>query len=136
MHEHTHGTRPLSLLDGLEDIDVLYVVRVPSSFRVRLAQEVALAVGDAPSASGQRPPGRTRTPAGITVRVANRKVSGVVTDLPSDTLETLACRHGRMGPLLEGVTRVHVFRLDRAVRSAPRTAGYSPNDRWRRMRLG
>jgi len=99
-----------SLHDGLEEIDVPYVVRVPSSFRVRLGQEAALDGGDAPAASGPRPPGRPRQPIGLAERVTTREVSDIVADLPSEAWETVAWRHGGKGPLVKRVARVRVFR--------------------------
>ena len=117
-----YGDQP-SLLDGLEEIEVPYVVRVPSSFRVRLAQAVALDGGDAPPASGPRPPGRPRKPIGIAERVTTRAVSDIVADLPSEAWETVAWRHGGKGPLVKRVARVRVFR-------AGSRSTFLPTDGW------
>ncbi len=104
-----YGDQP-TLLDGLEERELPYVVGVSSIVRFRIADEVDRYPGD------EAPPpyqgiGRPRKAKGLEDRVASKEAGSILDGLKSDSWRVVAWRRGTRGTLRKLCARVRVHRV-------------------------
>jgi len=103
-----YGDQP-SLLDGLQDRKLPYVVGVASTVQFRLAEAVEQDPGDGPPPAYQGI-GRPRKALHMEDRIPAEGAATILAALPEEAWKTVAWREGTKGALVKEFVRVQVYR--------------------------
>ena len=121
-----YGDQP-EFLNGLETRGLSYIVRVASSTRFRLEEDVQRDPGDEPAPPYQGK-GRPRRPSRLQDRLPSKEARHLLNTLRDEAWHRVAWREGSKGALVKQCARVRVNRVGR--RGAPlATAGWLVGER-------